>query len=166
MDAAAFRLRIRLAVMQLQLFMQLIKPLLTSCQSTFVELHTLSKTFHLLVWPTWIFRMGIRVQHHLLVFRREDQESSECVLVKQEFGIPPVAKLGIMHTVVGVVTYKLSNWSWSCSRSLFVLLYSSYLSLPQSVYVAYYVVWQVPVSYIWSIFILLSRGIIKNRVAL
>ena len=68
--------------------------------------HT-SKTFHLLVWPTWIFRIGIRVQHHLLVFRKGDQESSECVLVKQEFGIPPVvhvAKLGIMHAVVGVLT--------------------------------------------------------------
>jgi len=30
------------------------------------------------------------VQHHLLVFRREDQESSESLLVKQEFRIPPV----------------------------------------------------------------------------
>jgi len=114
-DVAAFRIRIRLAVIQLQLFMQLMKPPLTSCQSTFVELHILgctSKTFHLLVWPTWIFRMGIRVQHQLLVFRREDQESSECVLVKQESGIPPVvhvAKLGIMHAVVGVLTCKLSD---------------------------------------------------------
>jgi len=109
-DVTAFRIRVRLAVMQLQLFMQLIKPPLTSCQSTFVELHILrctSETFHLLVWETWIFRIGIRVQHHLLIFRKGDQESSECVLVKQEFGIPPVvhvAKLGIMHAVVSVLT--------------------------------------------------------------
>ena len=64
------------------------------------------------------------------------------VRVKQKFGIPPVvhvyvAKLGTQLSASSHVN------SLSCSSSLFVLLYSSYLSLSQSVYVAYYVVWQI-----------------------
>ena len=82
--------------------------------------------------------MEIRVQHHSLAFRREDQENRDCVLVKQEFGILPVVhveKLGIMHAIVGVLACNLSHHA--------ILLF---VSLSQLIYVA----WQVPVSYTYS----------------
>ena len=83
-------------------------------------------------------KMEIRVQHHSLAFRREDQENRDCVLVKQEFGILPVVHVE-KHAVVSVLTCKLSCdlvWLTTCDQRSLLL----FVSLSQFISIAYYVV--------------------------
>jgi len=57
--------------------------------------------------------MEIKALPQLLTSRKADHESSEYILLKEEFGILPVVhveKLGSMHALVGVLTTRFFYW--------------------------------------------------------